>query len=413
MDQKILSELGDYLLAHREEIIAEWLGAVERNADISSSDHLNYKELVDHLPTLCQELTDLLKNPQSNQSRAEVSRAARVHGKYRWRQGYRLEEVIREASIVRRILFQNWVEAFAREEPQFAGETRKVAENIVHQAVDDVISDSAEQFVEEQLRATSHLNSLLGDALAEVRQEKAAADVANKAKDKFLAMLSHELRTPLNPILLWANAKLAEAQTAPSLKEDIQMVRRNVELEASLIDDLLDVARITGGKLQLHLQLSDAATLFRDALAMVKAESVRKQLEIRVELSATNHRVIVDRARVEQVFWNVLKNAQKFTPEGGTISVRSFNEGKEKVSFEITDSGKGIEPDLLPKIFEMFQQGAGASLGGLGLGLAISKAIIESHGGKIYASSKGKGTGATFTIELETAQKEAPLPPSS
>ena len=360
MDQKILSELGDYLLAHREEIIGEWLRAVERDADISSSDHLNDKEeLIDHLPKLCQKLAELLKSPQSNQNRAEVSRAARVHGKYRWRQGYRLEEVIREASIVRRILFHNWVDAFAREEPQFDGETRRVAENIIHQAVDDVISDSAEQFVEEQLKATSHLNSQLGDALAEVRHEKAAADAANNAKDRFLAMLSHELRTPLNPILLWANAKLEEEQTAPSLKEDIQMVRRNVELEASLIDDLLDVARITGGKLQLHLQLSDAATLFRDALEMVKAESVRKQLEIRVELSATNHRVIVDRARIEQVFWNVLKNAQKFTPEGGTISVRSFNEGKEKVLFEITDSGKGIEPDLLPKIFEMFQQGVG------------------------------------------------------
>jgi signal transduction histidine kinase len=291
--------------------------------------------------------------------------------------------------------------------------TRRAAENIIHRAVDDVISDSTEQFVEEQLKATSHLNSQLADALADVRLQKAAANAANTAKDRFLAMLSHELRTPLNPILLWANAMLAEKQTAPSLKEDIQMVRRNVELEASLIDDLLDVARITGGKLQLHLQLSDAAALLRDALEMVNAESVRKQQEIRVELSATNHRVMVDRARIEQVFWNVLKNAQKFTPEGGTISVRSFNEGKEKVSFEITDSGKGIEPDLLPKIFEMFQQAVGEPMGGLGLGLAISKAIIESHGGKIYASSKGSGAGATFTIELKTAQKEAPLPSSS
>src|SRR6266513_972686 len=416
MDRKILSELGDYLLAHREEIIAEWLRAVERNADISSPDHhLNYKELVDQLPKLCQELTELLKNPQSNQSRAEVSRAARVPGKYRWRQGYRLEEVIREASIVRRILFHNWVEAFAREEPQFAGETRKVAESIVHQAVDDVIADSAEQFVEEQQKSNSDLNSQLGDALADVRHEKAAANAANDAKDRFLAMLSHELRTPLNPILLWANAILEEEQTAPSLKEDIQMVRRNVELEASLIDDLLDVARITGGQLQLHLQLSDAAALFRDALAMVKAESVRKRLEIRVELSATNHRVIVDRARIQQVFWNVLKNAQKFTPERGTITVRSFNEGRETLLFEITDSGKGIEPDLLPKIFDAFQQGV-ASGEGLGLGLAISKAIIKSHGGKIYASSKGRGAGATFTIALKTAQDEtapisATLPP--
>jgi signal transduction histidine kinase len=407
MDQKILSELGDYLLARREEIIGQWLQAVEQNPEISSSHHLKYKELVDHLPKLCQDLAELLKSPQSNQNRSEVSRDARVHGKYRWQQGYRLEEVIREASIVRRILFHNWLDAYAREVPKFAGETRRTAENIIHQAVDNVIADSAEQFVEEQQKSTSHLNSQLADALAEVRQQKAAANAANNAKDRFLAMLSHELRTPLNPILLWANAILEEEQLAPSLKEGIQMVRRNVELEASLIDDLLDVARITGGKLQLHLQLSDAATLIRAALEMVKSESVRKHLEMRVELSAKNHRVVVDQARIQQVFWNVLKNAQKFTPEHGTISIRSFNQGEEKLLFEITDSGKGIEPDLLPKIFDAFQQGV-APAEGLGLGLAISRAIIQNHGGRIYASSKGRGSGATFTIELKTAQYEAP-----
>ena len=406
MDQKILSELGDYLLARREEIIDEWLRAVEQNPDISSSDHLKDKEeLLDHLPELCQNLAELLKSPQSDQNRAEVSRAARVHGKYRWRQGYRLEEIMREASIVRRIISDNWLDAYAREVPKFDGGTRRAAENIIHQAVDDVISDSAAQFVEEQLKATSHLNSQLADALADVRHQKGAADAANKAKNRFLAMLSHELRTPLNPILLWANATLEEEQTAPSLKEGIQMVRRNVELEGSLIDDLLDVARITSGKLQLHLQISDAATLFRDALEMVEAESTRKQLQMRVELNATNHRVIVDRARLEQVFWNVLKNAQKFTPQGGTVSIRSFNRGQEKLLFEITDSGKGIEPDLLPTIFEAFQQEA-EPVGGLGLGLAISKAIIETHGGRIHASSKGKGAGSTFTIELKTAQEE-------
>jgi signal transduction histidine kinase len=413
MDQKILSELGGYLLAHREEIIDEWLRAVEQNPDISSFDHLKDKEeLLDHLPELCQNLAELLKSPQSDQNRAEVLRSARVHGRYRWRQGYRLEDVIREASIVRRIFSHNWLDAYAREVPKFDSGTRRAAENIIHQAVDDVVSDSAAQFVEEQIKSTSHLNSQLADALAEVRQQKGAADAANKAKNRFLAMLSHELRTPLNPILLWANATLEEEQTAPSLKEGIQMVRRNVELEGSLIDDLLDVARITSGKLQLHLQLSDAATLFRDALEMVEAESARKQLQMRVELNATNHRVIVDRARIEQVFWNVLKNAQKFTPQGGTVSIRSFNRGQEKLLFEITDSGKGIEPDLLRTIFEAYQQEA-EPVGGLGLGLAISKAIIESHGGKIYASSKGSGTGATFTIELKTAQAEAPIAPAT
>jgi signal transduction histidine kinase len=409
MDRKIVSELGEYLLTHREEIIGEWLRAVERNPDITSAEHLDYAELVDHLPELCQELAELLKSPQSDH-RSDISRTARVHGKYRWRQGYKLEEVIRETSIVRRILFHSWVDAYAREVPQFNGETRRAAENIIHQAVDDVIADSVEQFVEEQQKSTSELNSELADALAEVRQQKAAADAANHAKDRFLAMLSHELRTPLNPILLWASAVLEEEQTAPSLKEDIQMVRHNVELEARLIDDLLDIARITGGKLQLQLQLSDTATLFRDALEMVKAESARKRLDVRVELKAGNHRAIVDRARIEQVFWNVLKNAQKFTPERGTITVRSFNEGREKLLFEITDGGKGIEPDLLPKIFDAFQQGV-APREGLGLGLAISKAIIESHGGKIYASSKGKGAGATFTIELKTAKDQTPPTP--
>jgi len=219
LNKKILSDLGDYLLAHREEIVGEWLRAVEQNPDISSSAYLKDKEaLRDHLPGLCQNLADLLKSPQSDQIRAEVSRAARVHGKYRWLQGYRLEEVIREASVVRRIISHNWLDVYARKVPKLDGRTRRAAESIIHEAVDDVISDSAEQFVEEQLKATSHLNSQLGDALADVRHEKAAANAANTAKDRFLAMLSHELRTPLNPILLWASAILEEEQTYPSLK---------------------------------------------------------------------------------------------------------------------------------------------------------------------------------------------------
>ena len=185
MDQKILSELGDYLLAHRDEIIAEWLRAVEQNPDIISVDHLKgKKELLDHLPGLCRNLAELLKSPQSNQTRTEVSRAARVHGKYRWLQGYRLEEVIREASIVRRIISHNWLDAYARKVPKLNSRTRRAAENIIHHAVDDIISDSAEQFSEEQLKATNHLNSLLADALDEVRHQKGAAAAAKTTKKR-------------------------------------------------------------------------------------------------------------------------------------------------------------------------------------------------------------------------------------
>ena len=140
---------------------------------------------------LCQNLAELLKSPQSDENRADISCAAREHGKYRWRQGYRLEEVIREASILRRIISHNWLDAYARKVPKLDGRSRRAAENIIHQAMDDIIIDSAEQFVDEQQTTTSDLNSQLADSLAELRQQKAAADAANPAKDSFLAMLSH------------------------------------------------------------------------------------------------------------------------------------------------------------------------------------------------------------------------------
>jgi len=153
MDQNILSNLGAYLLAHRQDIIGEWLRAVERNPAIKSSELLKYKELVDHLPKLFENLAALLNSPHSNPHRSEARRDARVHGKHRWRQGYRLEEVIREASIVRHILFDRWLDIFAREMPEFDGEAREIAEDIIRQAVDDIFTESADQFEEEQRKS--------------------------------------------------------------------------------------------------------------------------------------------------------------------------------------------------------------------------------------------------------------------
>lgn len=153
MNEKILSELADYLLAHREEIIGEWLRGVERNPHISSFHLLRYKELVDHLPKLFENLAELLRSPHSNPPWSEISRDARVHGKHRWRQGFRLEEVIQEATILRDIFFDKWVDMFAREVPQFDGNAREAAEDIIQQAVNDIFTESAEQFVEEQQKS--------------------------------------------------------------------------------------------------------------------------------------------------------------------------------------------------------------------------------------------------------------------
>ena len=182
-DEKILACFAEYLLIHRNEITSEWLKAVKRDPDIKSSQHVDYAELVDHLPTILEDLAERLKNPQAYCDYSALSHPGRSHGKFRWRQGYRLAEVIREAGIIRRILLRQWLDAFEREMPRFDKESRRTAEYIIHEAVDDVIADSAEQYLEEQEKSVSHLNSQLADAVAELRLQKSAADAVNKAPD--------------------------------------------------------------------------------------------------------------------------------------------------------------------------------------------------------------------------------------
>ena len=183
MDEKALSEFGDYLLAHRDEITAEWVVAVKRGLASDLPGYFGDSQLVDHLPEVFQELAAVLKAPQSHDERSEVSRTARKHGRYRWRQGYKLDQVIREASIIRQILVGTWVNAFARHRPAFVDETRSAAEQLIHEAVDDIVADSAEQYMEEQQKAVSHLNERLADALADLRKQKAASKAKKTKRD--------------------------------------------------------------------------------------------------------------------------------------------------------------------------------------------------------------------------------------
>ena len=236
----------------------------------------------------------------------------------------------------------------------------------------------------------------------ELQRQKEVAEHANAAKDRFLANLSHELRTPLTPILIWAGGMVNEAGLPPEIGEGLEMVCRNVELEARLIDDLLDLTRITRGKLQLHLRKSDAHDLLGHAMDIVRNDLAARQLNVSVELFASDHHVLADASRLQQVFWNVLRNASKFTPERGAVTVRTFNPQPQALKIEISDTGVGIESEDLEKIFDAFEQ-AGARREGLGLGLAISKAIVELHHGSIRAFSEGSGKGAKFVIDLQTA----------
>jgi two-component system CheB/CheR fusion protein len=237
---------------------------------------------------------------------------------------------------------------------------------------------------------------------AELKRQKEAAEAANAAKDRFLATLSHELRTPLTPILIWAGGMVNDPSLPPEIEEGLQMVCRNVELEARLIDDLLDLTRIARGKLRLNLRKSDAHDLLGHAMEIVRDEISSRKLKLFVEFNASDHIVLADESRLQQVFWNVLKNASKFTPRQGAVTVRTYNPQPQALQVEITDTGIGIEPDNLDKIFEAFEQGS-TRREGLGLGLAISKAIVEMHRGSIRAFSEGPGKGAKFVIDLQTA----------
>jgi two-component system CheB/CheR fusion protein len=240
----------------------------------------------------------------------------------------------------------------------------------------------------------------------ELQQQKEAAESANAAKDRFLANLSHELRTPLNPVLIWAGGMARESGLPPEIEEGLQMVCRNVELEARLIDDLLDLTRITRGKLQLHLRKSDAHDLLGHAMDIVRNDITSRELNLSVELNADNHHVLADSSRLQQVFWNLLKNASKFTPTRGSVTVRTFNPKPKALKIEISDTGVGIRPEQLDKVFDAFTQ-IGRQREGLGLGLAITKAIVEMHHGSIRAFSDGPGKGAKFVIDLETIQDAA------
>ncbi|HEX2972347.1 MAG TPA: ATP-binding protein, partial [Tepidisphaeraceae bacterium] len=256
------------------------------------------------------------------------------------------------------------------------------------------------------------------DLLHREQRARADAEAANRRKDQFLAVLSHEMRTPLTPVLARLTLLKREPNLSPPVQSALEMIRRNVELEARLIDDLLDLTKIATGKVQLVLQMVDAHKELKDALSIYEKEIAQKGLHLKVDLQAKEHHVKADPIRLEQVFWNLISNAVKYTPQEGSITIRSTNEG-DLLRVEVSDTGIGIEPEVMPRLFTAFEQGEQTltrRFGGLGLGLSISKTLIELHGGKLTASSRGKDQGAAFTVEmrfLPQAVVRAPVMPAA
>ncbi|HEU5395854.1 MAG TPA: PAS domain-containing sensor histidine kinase, partial [Verrucomicrobiae bacterium] len=241
----------------------------------------------------------------------------------------------------------------------------------------------------------------------ELRLAKEVAEKANAAKDAFLAALSHELRTPLNPILLLASESARDPELPPHVRAEFTTIRDNIELEARLIDDLLDLNRIAHGKLALHLEIVDGIAVLKRAISMVDADLKRKGIALEMDFQAAQCELAADATRLQQVFWNILKNAVKFTPERGRIRLNARTDRPtHSLVVTVSDSGIGMTPAELQRIFDAFVQGEHArghgahKFGGLGLGLAISRMLIRMHDGSIDAHSEGAGKGATFTVRL-------------
>ncbi len=242
----------------------------------------------------------------------------------------------------------------------------------------------------------------------EAQQARAGAEAANAAKDRFLAMLSHELRTPLSPVLHAVTLLDEEPNLPPAVREMLGTIHRNVQLEARLIDDLLDLARIRNGKLQLQPEMVDAHELLRQAAEICRADIDLRNLSLELELNARQTHLWADPARIQQIYWNLITNAIKFTPRNGAITLRTCDDPNGRLRVEVTDTGRGIDTERLQKIFDAFEQVEGHRSTGLGLGLAICKALSEMHGGKIEAESAGVGRGSTFTVCLPITRGGAP-----
>ena len=243
--------------------------------------------------------------------------------------------------------------------------------------------------------------------LEQEKTAREAAERANKIKDEFLAVLSHELRSPLNPILGWSQLLQQDDLDAATTAMGLETIERNVHLQVQLIDDLLDISRILRGKLTLTVVPVELSTVIASAFETVRLSSETKALE--VELSLAPATVNGDSTRLQQVFWNLLSNAVKFTPQGGKIQVTLSQNASDAV-IQVIDTGKGIEPDFIDHVFEHFRQEDGATtrkFGGLGLGLAIARQIVEMHGGTILAQSDGVGKGTAFTVQIPLASQSS------
>jgi signal transduction histidine kinase/CheY-like chemotaxis protein len=271
----------------------------------------------------------------------------------------------------------------------------KIARNITERKLADTALKEAQKAAEAAIAEKARL-------LESERLARAEAERASRLKDEFLATLSHELRTPLNAVLGWATILRERKESDQQMVQGLDAIDRNARVQAQIIDDLLDMSRIISGKVRLDVQPLDLPAVVLEAVDTVRATASTKRIRLQTVVDPLNASILGDPNRLQQVFWNLLNNAIKFTPKGGRVQVL-LQRINSHVDVSVIDTGEGISPEFLPYIFNRFQQADPSTTrrhGGLGLGLAIVKSLVELQGGTVRAKSPGIGKGASFIVTL-------------
>jgi len=394
--------LANFILANVEPILAEWesfaRGIWPNGVTADPADLRN--EAGDILRATAVDMqSDQTTAQQAEKSKGlslpnnpsdGLGRASSSHGTGRAVSGFDVSAVVAEYRALRASVLRLWRESAPSPD---AGDLEDVTR--FNESMDQSLTDAVRSFAEQVERDREAL-------LASEQASRRQAEAANRAKDLFLATLSHEMRTPLNAIAGWVSILLQQDAAAPRFREGLTVIERNTKVQVQLIDDLLDVSRIVSGKLRISLEPCDLAEVINAGVNATRTAAEARGIMLNVRVDSSESDAVCDGSRIQQVVWNLVSNAVKFTPKGGRVDV-TLSRAHSRYQIQVADTGQGIDPDLLPYIFDRFRQ-ADSSMRrrfpGLGLGLSIVKYIVEAHGGNIDATSAGEGKGSMFTVFL-------------
>ncbi|HEY7530064.1 MAG TPA: sensor histidine kinase, partial [Gemmatimonadota bacterium] len=410
------ADLGRALTAAKDAIVADWVAAVRTDPRIQTDRSVSYAEFIDHIPKVVEEICRLLSGRDAMREAAQIREDAEVHGAFRWRQGYDLGEVMRETAHLRAVLLEHAARIGGHvgttHEEQLAfirlvvravdeGQVVTILTYLHEREREDAERKAAEA---ERERAFGARERELQEILLQRERERVGAlEEAARLKDDFLATLSHEIRTPLNAMVGWLALLRGRTLDDGATARALDALDRNARAQEQLVNDLLDVSRIVAGQMRLDAHPTDLGEVVRAAADVVRPAALARGIALDFRLDSAVQPVLGDPARLQQVVWNLLSNAVKFSPAGRRVEVR-LEAADGGARLVVRDEGRGIAADDLPWVFDRFRQGSREGVGGgLGLGLAIVRHLVEAHGGTVRADSEGPGRGAVFTVELPAA----------